>query len=73
MTLYTVEIKRGERVIHCEQEKQFSNQEDAWKYVVDLAADFYISGIRVVVKDEEGGILLMAGLNALQHMNETAA
>jgi len=73
MTTYTVEVRRGEKVIHSELGKLFPNQCDAWQYVTELAAQFDIPGLRIVVKDEEGDILLMAGVGALQRVTEAAA
>ena len=73
MTTYTVEVRRGEKAIHSELGKLFPNQGDAWQYVTELAAQFDIPGLRIVGKNEEGDILLMAGVGALQQITEAAA
>ncbi len=59
---YTFEIKRGERVLYSVEGVSLLEPDEAWDLIEDLARKFDAEGLRIVVKDETGNIVIMAGL-----------
>ena len=59
---YTFEIKRGERVLYSVEGVSLLEPDEAWDLIEDLARKFNAEGLRIVVKDETGNIVIMAGL-----------
>ena len=59
---YTFEIKRGERVLYSIEGVSLLEPDEAWGLIEDLARKFDAEGLRIVVKDETGNIVIMAGL-----------
>ena len=73
MSLYTVEIKRGDRVINVISGKAFADQCEAWRFVEELSYHYDSPGMRVVIKDQNGGVFLMAGFAAVQNSKQQLA
>lgn len=73
MAVYTVEIKRGDRVINVIPGKKFDDQCEAWRFVEELSYHYDSPGMRVVIKDRNGGVFLMAGFAAVQSTNNRRA
>ena len=59
---YTFEIKRGERVLYSVEGVSLLEPDEAWRLIEGLARKFDAEGLRIVVKDETGNIVIMAGL-----------
>jgi hypothetical protein len=59
---YNFEIKRGERVLYSIEGVSLLEPDEAWGLIEDLARKFDAEGLRIVVKDETGNIVIMAGL-----------
>ena len=70
MADYSFEIKHAERVVHVVERVSLAAPREAWGVIEDLARKFDGPGLRIVVKDEAGDIVIMAGLvrprNALE-------
>lgn len=67
MTSYSVEVRRGDHVLHSIARKEFTDHDEAWKFAEQLSFHYDSPGLRVVVKDENGGVFLMAGLRTIQN------
>jgi len=61
---YNFAIKRGDVVIHSVENVPLPNPADAWNVIDKLTSQFAAPGLRVVVKDDEGSVVIMAGLIA---------
>jgi hypothetical protein len=62
MPRYNFAIKRGDVVIHSVENVPLPNPTDAWDVIDKLTSQFAAPGLRVVVKDDEGSVVIMAGL-----------
>jgi len=61
---YRFEIKQGEHVLRLLEDVSLPDPAAAWEFIDELANEFGESGLRVVVKDDEGNVVIMAGLVA---------
>lgn len=64
MPRYNFSIKRGDVVIHSVENVPLPNPADAWNVIDKLTSQFAAPGLRVVVKDDAGSVVIMAGLIA---------
>ena len=62
MPSYSFQIKLGNRVLHSLEAVPLADPTDAWGVIAELATQFHTPGHRVLVKDEHGSIVIMAGL-----------
>lgn len=62
MADYSFEFKRAERVLHVIERMPLAVPREAWGVIESLARQFDGPGLRIVVKDEAGGVVIMAGL-----------
>ena len=62
MPSYSFQIKLGNRVLHSLEDVPLADPTDAWGVIAELAGLFAIPGYRVLVKDEHGSVVIMAGL-----------
>ena len=62
MPKYNFAIKRGDIVIHSLENVPLPAPADAWSVIEMLTSQFASPGLRVIVKDDEGSIVIMAGL-----------
>ena len=62
MPSYQFEIKLGDRVLHLLENVSLKVPADAWGVIAELADQFQTPGHRVLVKDEHGSVVIMAGL-----------
>ena len=61
---YRFEIKQGEHVLRLIEDVSLPDPAAAWGFIDELANEIGGSGLRVVVKDAEGNVVIMAGLVA---------
>ncbi len=73
MATYTVEIKRGDRVINVIANREFADQCEAWRFVEELSYHYDSPGMRVIIKDQNGGVFLMAGFATVQGAQQKLA
>ncbi len=73
MSCFSFFIKRGDHVLHSVENVALSDSAAAWGFIQDLSAQFPSPGLRVMVKDEEGNVVIMAGLVAGGYSGEQAA
>lgn len=73
MADYRFEIKRAERELHVIERLPLAAPDEAWGVIQDLARKFNGPGLRIVVKDEAGAIVIMAGLVGARHALEQSA
>lgn len=73
MADYSFEIKRAERVLHVIGRLPLATPHEAWGVIEDLARKFDGPGLRIVVKDEAGAIVIMAGLVSARSALEQSA
>ena len=64
MPKYNFAIKRGDIVIHSLENVPLPDPADAWCVIDRLTSQFAAPGLRVIVKDDEGSVVIMAGLIA---------
>ena len=64
MLKYNFAIKRGDIVIHSLENVPLPDPADAWSVINRLTSQFAAPGLRVIVKDDEGSVVIMAGLIA---------
>ena len=64
MPKYNFAIKRGDIVIHSLENVPLPDPADAWSVIDRLTSQFASPGLRVIVKDDEGSVVIMAGLIA---------
>ena len=62
MLKYNFAIKRGDIVIHSLENVHLTDPADAWGVIDRLTSQFAAPGLRVIVKDNEGSVVIMAGL-----------
>ena len=62
MPSYSLTIKRGDHVVHYVENVPLLDPAEAWCLIDDLASRFDGQGLRVIVKDEDGNVVIMAGL-----------
>jgi hypothetical protein len=62
MPTYSFTIRRGDHVIHSVADVYLNDPADAWGVIEELATQFETPGLRVIVKDEDGSVVIMAGL-----------
>ena len=69
MPRFNFAIKRGDAVVHSVEDVPLGNPADAWSFIEALSSKFGSSGLRVIVKGEDGAVVIMAGL-AGQNISE---
>ena len=62
MSSYSIIIKQGDHVLHSIENVVLPDPTEAWSFIKELSNQFPSPGLRVVVKDEEGNVVIMAGL-----------
>lgn len=62
MPRFNFAIKRGDAVVHSVEDVPLRNPADAWSFIEELSSQFDTPGLRVIVKDEDGEVVIMAGL-----------
>ena len=62
MPSYQFQIKLGDRVLHSLDNVSLTDPAEAWDVIAELANQFPTPGHRVLVKDEHGNVVIMAGL-----------
>ncbi len=62
MPKYNFAIKRGDIVVHSLENVPLPDPADAWSVIDMLTSQYAAAGLRVIVKDDEGGVVIMAGL-----------
>ena len=65
MPSYSFSIKQGDHVLHSLENVVVDDPTEAWGVIEDLSAQFPSPGLRVVVKDENDEVIIMAGLLGL--------
>ena len=73
MSGYSFEVRRGDSVVHRDENVVLENPGDAWEMVVELSKRFDLPGTRFVVRDEYGGITISVGVVAALKTLESAA
>ena len=74
MPSYHFQIKLGDRVLHSLYNVSVTDPAEAWDVIAELANQFQAPGHRVLVKDEHGSVVIMAGLiGASASESKTAA
>ena len=62
MPSYHFHIKLCDRVLHSLDNVSLTDPAEAWDVIAELANQFPTPGHRVLVKDEHGNVVIMAGL-----------
>ena len=62
MPRFNFAIKRGDTVVHSVESVPLPDPAHAWSFIEELSSKFGSSGLRVIVKDEDGAVVIMAGL-----------
>jgi hypothetical protein len=62
MPSYQFQIKLVDRVLHSLDNVSLTDPAEAWDVIAELANQFPTPGHRVLVKDEHGNVVIMAGL-----------
>ena len=62
MPRFNFAIKRGDVVVHSVENLPLADPADAWSFIEELSNQFDTPGLRVIVKDEDGDVVIMAGL-----------
>ena len=62
MPRFNFAIKRGDAVVHSVENVPLADPAEAWSFIEDLSNQFDTPGLRVIVKDEQGDVVIMAGL-----------
>jgi hypothetical protein len=70
---YSFEIKRADRILHVIERVPLTEPREAWGVIEDLALRFDGPGLRIIVKDEAGGVVIMAGLVSARNSLEKSA
>ena len=73
MNIYSFTIRNSEQVLHSVEGVKLSNAAEAWVYIDELAKQFPSPGLRVIVKDENGDVVIMAGLMGASQMEPQIA
>ncbi len=69
---YDFEVREGDRVHHRVERVALPNMAEAWAIVGDLSRRFDRPGARIMVRDENGGVLIYVGAISAQTMAESA-
>ena len=62
MSSYSFTLKQGDHVLHSIENVMLPDPTEAWGFIQELSNQFPSPGLRVVVKDEDGDVVIMAGL-----------
>ncbi len=62
MPRFNFAIKRGDAVVHSVENVPLKDSAAAWSFIEELSKQFDAEGLRVIVKDEHGDVVIMAGL-----------
>jgi len=62
MSSYSFTIKQGDLVLHSIENVVLPDPTEAWGFIQELSSQFPSPGLRVIVKDEDGDVVIMAGL-----------
>ena len=62
MSSYSFIIKQGDHVLHSIENVVLPDPTEAWSFIQELSNQFPTTGLRVVVKGEDGNVIIMAGL-----------
>ena len=73
MSSYSFTIKQGDHVLHSIENVMLPDPTEAWGFIQELSNQFLSPGLRVVVKDEEGNVVIMAGLMGADRMERQIA
>ena len=73
MPSYHFQIKLGDRVLHSLDNVPLTDPAEAWDVIAELANQFQTPGHRVLVKDEHGNVIIMAGLISANDSESKAA
>ena len=73
MPTYSFTIRRGDHIIHSVAGVSLTEPADAWGFIEEIATQFETPGLRIIVKDEDGGVVIMAGLLAAGHSEKLTA
>ena len=58
MPRFNFAIKRGDAVVHSVENVPLLDPADAWSFIQELASQFDAPGLRVIVKDEGGDVVI---------------
>ena len=70
MPSYSFQIMLGNRVLHSIDKVSLTDPAEAWDVIAELATRFQAPGHRVLVKDEHGHVVIMAGL-VIAHFSDS--
>ena len=73
MSSYSFIIKQGDHVLHSIENVVLPDPTEVWGFVQELSNQFPSPGLRVVVKDEEGDVVIMAGLMGAERIEPQIA
>ena len=73
MSSYSFTLKQGDHVLHSIENVMLPDPTEAWGFIQELSSQFPSPGLRVVVKDEEGNVVIMAGLMGTYQMEPQIA
>jgi hypothetical protein len=73
MINYSITVLKRDTTLHSLEKVPLERPADAWGLIQKLANQFHGAGLRVVVKDEDGDVVIMAGLAGSSHQNEQLA
>ena len=62
MPRFNFAIKRDDTVVHSVESVLLPDPAHAWSFIEELSCKFESPGLRVIVKDEDGAVVIMAGL-----------
>ena len=62
MPSYNFQIKLSDRIVLSLDNVTLTEPTEAWEVISELATRFHTPGHRVLVKDEQGRVVIMAGL-----------
>jgi hypothetical protein len=70
---YSFTLKRGDQVLQSIDNVPLHDPADAWGFIEALSRRFPSPGLRVIVKDRDGDIVIMAGLTGLDRSSPQIA
>ena len=73
MSSYSFTLKQGDHVLHSIENVMLPDPTEAWGFIQELSSQFPSPGLRVVVKDQEGNVVIMAGLMGAYQMEPQIA
>ena len=73
MPSYSFTLKRGDQVLQSIDNVPLQDPADAWGFIEELSRRFPSPGLRVIVKDRDGDIVIMAGLTGLDRSSPQIA